>query len=96
MLWEVTPAIRDEPLTFFAECINLGDEATGEFVARFELDNQDQFEAPISNVAPMPARCERLHRCIRPRGGWIVGRASSDDALAICGAPSARVPIHPG
>src|SRR3989454_4208989 len=44
----------------------------------------------------MPARCERLHRCIRPCGGWIVGRASSDDALAICSAPSARVPVHPG
>jgi len=26
----------------------------------------------------VPARCERLHRCIRPRGGGIVGRASSD------------------
>src|SRR2546425_7638262 len=44
----------------------------------------------------MPARCECLHRRICSRGGWIVGRASSDDALAICSAPSARVPIHPG
>jgi AraC-like DNA-binding protein len=43
----------------------------------------------------MPARCERVHRCIYSRGGWIVGRASSDDALALCSAPSARVPIHP-
>src|SRR6476660_9743947 len=44
----------------------------------------------------MPARCERLHGRIYPRGGWIVGRASSDDALAICRSPSARVSIHPG
>ena len=50
----------------------------------------------VEASTPMPARCERLHGCIHPRGGWIIGRASSDDALAICSAPSARLPIHPG
>ena len=44
----------------------------------------------------MSARCERLHRRIHPRGGWLAGWAPSDDALAICGPPSARVPIHSG
>src|SRR5438552_11888373 len=39
----------------------------------------------------MPARCECLHRCICPRGGWIVGRPSSDDALAICSVDEGRV-----
>ena len=53
-------------------------------------------EPYCGHFEPMPARCERLHRRIHPRGGWIVGRASSDDALAICSAPSARLPIHPG
>ena len=47
-------------------------------------------------LTSMPARCERLHGGIHPRRGWIIGRASGDNALAICSAPSARLPGHPG
>lgn len=46
------PQVIDDPITFYAECLNVGDEGTGEFVARFLLDNTEDFEIGVDNIPP--------------------------------------------
>jgi hypothetical protein len=50
--FEPEPKVVGEPVTFYAECRNAGDEGTGEFVARFVLDGSETFEMPVDNLAP--------------------------------------------
>jgi hypothetical protein len=40
------------PFFFQVECANVGDEGTGPFVVRFELDQAESVEVPVENVAP--------------------------------------------
>ncbi len=40
-----------EPITFRVECANVGNEGTGPFVVRFQLDNADSVELPVQTVA---------------------------------------------
>ncbi len=39
------------PLRFMVECANVGDEGTGPFVVRFELDQAESVELPVQTVA---------------------------------------------
>lgn len=55
---------------------------------------EDERSVPANPA--LTARGERLHGRIHARGSWAVGWTSSDDALAICGSPSATLSIHPG
>src|SRR5687768_620692 len=50
--FEPSPPLAEEPLTFWAECLNLGDEGTGDFVARFQLDSAETFEIGLGNIPP--------------------------------------------
>jgi hypothetical protein len=49
---EPSPRTGEDPLTFWAECLNVGDEPTGDFIARFELDSAEWFEVPVGNIPP--------------------------------------------
>jgi CARDB len=46
------PPLVEEPITFYAECLNVGDEPTGEFVAKFQLDASESFEVEVPNIPP--------------------------------------------
>jgi hypothetical protein len=51
----VTDPYRPEamgPFRFMVECANVGDEGTGPFVVRFELDQAESAELSVHNVAP--------------------------------------------
>jgi len=50
--FEPSPQLVDEPITFYAECLNNGDEGTGEFVAKFILDGTEAFEIGLDSIAP--------------------------------------------
>ena len=50
--FEPEPKVVGEPVTFYAECQNAGDDGTGEFLARFILDGTETFEMPVDNLAP--------------------------------------------
>lgn len=39
-------------IRFFVEAVNVGDEGTGPFVVRFELDNHETFDQTLDNLAP--------------------------------------------
>ncbi len=50
----VTDPLQPEamaPVRFMVECANVGDEDTGPFVVRFELDQAGTIEVPVDNVA---------------------------------------------
>lgn len=40
-----------QPVAFMVECANVGDEGTGAFVVRFELDQAENIELPVDTVA---------------------------------------------
>lgn len=46
------PPVADEPFTVYAQCRNLGDEGTGSFVARFQLDAAESIDISVDNIAP--------------------------------------------
>ena len=50
--FEPEPQVVGEPITFYAECLNIGDDGTGEFIAKFLLDGTEAFEIGVDNIPP--------------------------------------------
>ena len=51
-----SPPLVDEPFTIYAECLNIGAEGTGSFLAKFQLDASETIEATVDNLAPQETK----------------------------------------
>jgi hypothetical protein len=50
--FQPSPPLIDEPFTIYAEALNVGDEGTGNFVARFQLDAGESIDVAVDNISP--------------------------------------------
>lgn len=47
-----SPPVAGEPFTIYAQCLNVGDEGTGQFIARFLIDGSETIDNHVDNIAP--------------------------------------------
>ena len=47
-----SPPVAGEPFSCYAQCLNLGDEGTGSFIARFQLDAGQTQDVTVDNIPP--------------------------------------------
>ena len=47
-----SPPLTGEPFSCYAQCLNMGDEPTGSFLARFQLDDGQTQDVTVDNIPP--------------------------------------------
>jgi hypothetical protein len=52
LTFDPNPPVAEDPFTVYAQCLNVGNEGTGPFVARFQLDARESIDIKVDNIAP--------------------------------------------